>query len=901
MILKKLIGKFTLILFLLLLFNTSNAQSPERDVTFRENMILHKAKHYQQMMLCEQQITSNQKNYDIIYYSLDLTPNPITSHLTGIVEVVGEVTATTINHVELNFWEGLSITNIYHSEIPDVTLNFERQSDILDVILDSVYVQGDQFRLTVEYNGRPQDSEYRSFAYDSYNSQPMIWTLSSVFGARAWWPCKDVPSDKPDSIDIRVTVPNELIVASNGSLQQTKITGNRTTYWWHEKYPIATYLVFLAIHPYEMHYDHYIYNSGADTMAINFYSFSGNYDANYRINNLVKDMIGCFSELFGEYPFVDEKYGQADFLWSGGMEHQTCTTYGRWSEGLFAHEIAHQWWGDMITCDSFHHIWLNEGFASYSEALWFEYAYPPYTASDYQMMYQLYLGPGTVYVEHPENENIFDSGLSYVKGSWVLHMLRHVVGDDIFFDILKAYNDSPNNKYGTATSEEFQAICEQISGMDLDKFFYQWIYEEYFPVYSFLWNWIPNGSNYNIDLEIRQEQTNYTFQMPIDITVTTVDGETTTIVWDSLSTQTFQLTTSSEPINLELDKNNWILKRIHENFVDPSFDRGILLVNGVLFDTYSEEIWNSYENRAFWGDYQITFWDCFNSPYQGYPSTLPEPIGHGKIPADILAQFSTIIWVGNDYGGDIGTWQQASILQYLQAGGNLLLMTRKGQDYIDSELREYLGITWAENPLSTINNCIATFSELTDLSLAGNQTYNAVFETMLTNNESTLLFQETASFSEPRGLGVWRNPTGGGSYRSDGGQFIFISGRPYRYNAEQLRNNIEFILEYLLLETTQDNRQPITFRLEQNYPNPFNTSTMIKYHLSHPAEVTIKIFNIQGELVNLLLNNESVSRGYNSIIWNGKNTNGTQVSSGVYFYQLKIGESNRFNKMLLLK
>ena len=127
--------------------------------------------------------------------------------------------------------------------------------------------------------------------------------------------------------------------------------------------------------------------------------------------------------MFGEYPFVDEKYAQVDFLWEGGMEHQTCTSYGTWNEGLFAHEIAHQWWGDMITCDSFHHIWLNEGFASYSEALWFEYAYPPFTASEYQMMYQLYLGPGTIFVEDPAKEDIFDSGLSYVKGSWVLHML----------------------------------------------------------------------------------------------------------------------------------------------------------------------------------------------------------------------------------------------------------------------------------------------------------------------------------------------------------------------------------------------------------------------------------------------------------------------------------------------
>ncbi|MFC1482140.1 M1 family metallopeptidase, partial [Candidatus Neomarinimicrobiota bacterium] len=492
-------------------------------------MIARKARHYQQMMLCEQQKTVNQEGYDVKYYSIDLTPDPTTSVLEGIVEVVAEVTTLTLNRVELNFWEGMSITNIYNSGAPGVELNSAMNNDILSIDLDRVYMQGEQFRLTVIYNGRPQDSEYQSFTFDNYNDEPMIWTLSSVFGARAWWPCKDVPSDKPDSVDIRVTVPSELTVVSNGSLRQTNTVGNKTMYWWHEKYPIATYLVSLAIHPYEVHYDHYVYNNDLDTMAIQFYSFAGNYDANYRINNLVKDMLGCFSELFGEYPFVDEKYAQADFLWSGGMEHQTCTSYGSWSEGLFAHEIAHQWWGDMITCDSFHDIWLNEGFASYSEALWYEYAYPPYTPSEYQMMYQLYLGPGTVYVEDPENEDIFDSNLSYVKGSWVLHMLRHVVGDHVFFNILQAYHASPEYKYGTATTESFQAVCEQVSAMDLDKFFYQWIYEEYYPQYSYSWDWVDNGSGYDIDLEIRQEQTNYIFWMPIDVTVTTTEGETTFI------------------------------------------------------------------------------------------------------------------------------------------------------------------------------------------------------------------------------------------------------------------------------------------------------------------------------------------------------------------------------------
>jgi hypothetical protein len=853
-------------------------------------------------MLAEQQTTANQNDYDVKYYLLDLTPDPATSLLEGQVEIIGEVIGQTLDRVELNFWDGMSITDLHHSGDPANQLQYSRGNDILSVNLKREYTQGEQFRITVVYNGRPGDSYYQSFNFYTYNGQPMIWTMSSVFRARGWWPCKDIPSDKPDSMDIKVTVPENLIAVSNGSLVETTTVGNLKTYWWHEKYPIATYLVSLAIHPYEVHIDNYMYDSGTKSMEVQFYGFPGNYDANLRINHLVDDMLGCFAEKFGEYPFVDEKYAQVDFLWGGGMEHQTCTSYGAWTEALFAHEIAHQWWGDMITCDSFHHIWLNEGFASYSEALWFEYAYPPYTASEYQMMYQLYLGSGTVFVEDPETEEIFDSNLSYVKGSWVLHMLRHVVGDTIFFDILKTYNDSPEYKYATATTENFQYICEQISGMNLNKFFQQWIYEEYFPQYSYSWSWEQNGSDYDITLEIRQEQTNHIFWMPVDVTVTTGSGERTFVAWDSLATQSFSFTVSSEPTNLVLDKDNWVLKLMREYIVDPTFDKGVLLVNGVLFESYGEEIRNSYENRAFWGDLPISFWDCFNRPADGYPSTLPEPLGNGKIPVDVLSQFSSVIWIGNNYGGDLGAWQQTSILQYLEAGGNLLLISRRGQDFINKELQDYLGITWVENPQSTIQNCIAVYPGLKSNTIIGNQSYNALFQTDFTNTESVLLYEETATFSESRGLGVWHNPTGGGTYRSNGGNFVFLSGRPYRYSYSQLKTNIQYITQNFFQES--GGTLPDQLILSQNYPNPFNESTTITYQLPVSGRVKLEIYNILGQKIKTLTD-ELQSANYHVKIWNISEES-DQISSGIYFLTLSLLGDNQINyeenmKMLFVK
>jgi len=268
---------------------------------------------------------------------------------------------------------------------------------------------------------------------------------------------------------------------------------------------------------------------------------------------------------------------------------------------------------------------------------------------------------------------------------------------------------------------------------------------------------------------------------------------------------------------------------------------------------------------------------------------------------DILGQFSTVIWIGNDYGGDLGSWQQTSILPYLEAGGNVLLITRKGQTYIDSDMKEYLGITWAENPLSTINNCIATYPGLADMSYTGNQSYNAVFETEFTNTESVLLFQETASFGTTRGLGVKCQPLYGGTYRSNGGQFIFISGRPYRYNPGQLGSNIEFMLDEFFLEPSANPHSDQTCYLEQNYPNPFPASTMIRFYTNQPSTVTIQIFDILGRKIRTLIHQESLDIGRNDRPWDGKDDKGNDVSSGMYFYQITSNSFRDTRKMLLLK
>jgi len=564
------------------------------------------------------------------------------------------------------------------------------------------------------------------------------------------------------------------------------------------------------------------------------------------------------------------------------------------------------WWGDMITCDTFNHIWLNEGFAVYSEALWAEntYGWEEYQT---QMGYAKYLGGGTIYV--PDDEltdwgRIFDGDLTYNKASWVPHMLRGMMGDSLFFEVVETYYGSAH-QYDSATTEEFRDLCEQVSGLELDRFFQQWIYEEGFPVYRAGWESQPVKAGYEIALTIDQLQTSSIFQMPIQVAVTTTAGETTLVVEDSLATQQFTLVVDDEPLDLELDPEEWILRMIASDIADATFDRGVLVVNGVHWSTYGTEITSAHEDSIFSGTLPFSFWDCFSEPSGGYPVELPQPLGHGSVPADTLKQFSTVVWIGNNYGGDLPDWYDTPILGYLTAGGNVLLMTRMGQDFVYDALRSYLGIEWAENRENTTFRCRTAYTGLVDMPKTNTQSYNAVFDTTLTSDESTLLFN-AINFTPARGMGVWRNPVDGGSQRPDGGQFVFVSGRPYRYEHIPTRDNTDYILRqffgepYVVAAAEEDARVARRLHLSQNFPNPFNPATTIRFELPAPLDVRLSVYDVRGREVARIVDGP-MAAGRHAGVWNGRDDKGKAVASGIYWYRLQAGKETLSRKMVLLK
>ncbi len=503
--------------------------------------------------------TTNQTHYDVTYYKLNLEVDPFRSNISGFTQISAKVVKESINTFELNFYDNMIVDSVVSN---NNRLNFTQSNNLLTINLGKQFSVGETIALRVFYHGDPsRNGDSEAFVFTVYKSKPHFWTLSEPYGAREWWPCKDFPEDKADSADIIVTVPEGMSVASNGLLVSETTSNGKTTFHWQERYPIVTYLISITGYDYVRYSENYLTLDG-NVMPIDFFVYPENYnDPDFRADySLTKEMITAFAQYFGEYPFVNEKYGHAEFLWGGGMEHQTCSSLSYSSPGLIAHELAHQWWGDMITCRNFHHIWLNEGFATYCEALWREYdegmaGYFDEIAND------AYKGPGTIYVEDASNfDEIFDGNLSYSKAAYVLHMLRHVVGDSVFFDILQAYYADLRYQYETAITEDFQGVCEQVSGMNLGKFFQQWIYGEYYPQYEYSWKSQQENNRYRVDLTINQVQTNTgLFWMPIDVFIHFNNGDTVFVVWDSLQTQQFTFYVDQQPTGLGLDEDNWIL------------------------------------------------------------------------------------------------------------------------------------------------------------------------------------------------------------------------------------------------------------------------------------------------------------------------------------------------------
>lgn len=515
------------------------------------------------------------ENIDVLHYDIDVTVDDVAQTIGGSVRITARTTFPNVTSLTLNLSPAMVLDSVLLS---GSSVTATRTGSVFAVPVAPSAAQGDILVITVYYHGTPPTSGFGSFAFSSQpnSTTPWIWTLSEPYGAPDWWPCKDTPTDKADSIDIRITCAQNLKAASQGRLiSVVSHQPGKLTYHWRHRYPIATYLVSITLTEYAEFSNWFVYGP-TDSMEVVHYVLPSQLGLAQSLLPNVISMLEIFSNLFGLYPFITEKYGHAQFGWGGGMEHQTMTSLGGFSENLVAHELAHQWFGDMITMASWSDIWLNEGFATYSVALYHEAKtgpapYRSYMASQFGAAIN---ASGTLFVTDTANiASLFNSNLVYAKGAVVLHMLRHVVGDSAFFNALKLYATNPRFRFSNASTADVQEMFEQASAMDLNYFFEQWIYGEGYPRYVFSWNWQAQSQGALVEFSLMQSTSSQNpsfFRMPVDVRLTGPAGDTTIVVFNDSLEQTWTWSLPFIPLTVRIDPDSWILKSVEEVTVVPT-------------------------------------------------------------------------------------------------------------------------------------------------------------------------------------------------------------------------------------------------------------------------------------------------------------------------------------------
>jgi aminopeptidase N len=438
----------------------------------------------------------------------------------------------------------------------------------LTITLQNTVTTGNFATVAITYSGAPSEDD-DAFTISNHSGTPILWTLSEPYGARDWWPCKQDLNDKIDSIDVYITAPNQYVSVANGVevAQTTNPNGTKTTHFSHG-FPIPAYLVAIAVTNYQI----FTQTAGTapNTFPIVNYLYPENFTAASNSVAVTLPIMNLFETLFETYPFSTEKYGHAQFGWGGGMEHTTVSFMGSFGRELIAHELAHQWFGNKITCGSWNDIWLNEGFATYLSGLVVEnldgiIAFRAWKNSLTSNITSQ--NSGSVYVPQSDMNNvnrIFSSRLSYNKGAMVVNMLRYKLGDAFFFQGVKNYLADPNLAYGYAQTSDLKMHLETVSGLSLTEFFNDWVYGQGHPSYQFQ---VVNLGNSQVQITVNQTQSHPSvsfFEMPVPVRLLGANGQQANLVLNHINnnqvfTENVPFTVTSIVFDLEkqlISKNN---------------------------------------------------------------------------------------------------------------------------------------------------------------------------------------------------------------------------------------------------------------------------------------------------------------------------------------------------------
>ena len=514
----------------------------------------------------------NTANYDIKYHRLEWQVDPAEASISGVV--TSYVTALeNLNEITFDLSSNMTVSEVKQR---GVALSFlQNDDDELIIALPDTQMLGVLDSLSISYSGNPISTGFDSFEIDTHGSSnvPVLWTLSEPYGAKGWWPCKQDLIDKIDSIDVFITHPKVFKdrnntehvykTASNGLLKSEIEAGENTITHWQHKYPIPAYLIAIAVTNYSVYSD-YVDNGDFDVVN---YVYPEDLSGIQPRTAITPRIMNLFGDLFELYPFSNEKYGHAQFGWGGGMEHTTMSFMGGWSRELIAHELAHQWFGNKITCGSWEDIWLNEGFATYLAALVIE-------DFDGENVFKAWRSTminnitsqtgGSTFVSDTTSVNrIFDGRLSYRKGGMILHMLRYKLGDEHFFQAVKNYLSDQQLAFAYAKTDDLKRHMEMVSGMSLTEFFNDWFYGEGYPVYEVAYH--QNQSNRIARFTVSQTTSSPAvsfFEMPLELKVNGTNGETEVIRLNvTENNQVFNHTFDFDLTSIVVDPDNHLISK----------------------------------------------------------------------------------------------------------------------------------------------------------------------------------------------------------------------------------------------------------------------------------------------------------------------------------------------------
>ncbi|MDP2454826.1 MULTISPECIES: M1 family aminopeptidase [unclassified Kaistella] len=523
------------VLALILYFAHVFGQNEEAE---RKSMMRSEAQRYSKMI--NYNVNPNTLNYDLKYQRLDLNLDPAQYYVSGTV-TNHFIPNQNISSIYFDFSNVLTVsevkyhgTNLSFTQLPTKEIKIDFPAALASATIDSLYIK---------YSGAPDTfgSAGDAFTVETQGGTPVLFTLSEPYGAQEWFPTKQSMNDKIEKVDIKITTPSQYNVASNGKLiSETILPGSKKLTFWQTNYPIPAYLVALGITNYTK------FNDVMGTPPFPFvnyvYPSTANNSSTMANINWTKDIMNVFEENFGPYPYRNEKYGHMEFGWGGGMEHSTMSSMGSWGKGIIAHELAHQWFGDKVTCGAWNDIWLNEGFATFGEHLANEKLlmsnsqFMSYLLSE--MNYITGSAGGSVYVDDANLGNtnaVFNGRLSYSKGGFVLRMMKWILGDAAFYQALKDYHNQPNLAYKYAVTTDLKNTFLQSTGKDFTEFFNDWIYGQGYPTYQIKWN---QTADKVLRFKVGQTQSHPSvsfFEMPLPIKVNGTAGQVAYLVLNNNS------------------------------------------------------------------------------------------------------------------------------------------------------------------------------------------------------------------------------------------------------------------------------------------------------------------------------------------------------------------------------